>query len=79
MTYQLTPWGRDLLEKLIADELVQKLPVFYEAQKLCHWYHKTVPMNFILSQMIPNYPIISQDYSYMHISHLIVWLKVPLF
>ena len=79
VTYQLPPRGTDLLEKLRVDQLVQKLPVFYETQKLCYWDHKMVRTNFILSQLTPNHPIFFQDYSYMHISHLIVWLKVPLF
>jgi hypothetical protein len=26
---ELTPWNRDLLEKLIATQLVQKFPAFY--------------------------------------------------
>ena len=28
-TYILTPWSRDLLEKLISSQLVKKFPTFY--------------------------------------------------
>jgi hypothetical protein len=28
-SYQLTPWSRALLEKLIVTQLVKKFPIFY--------------------------------------------------